>query len=88
MTQPIDPEKMRYLEGTARDIGNLIGGAINRLSSPSGKKEYGFALILFSYAGSELTYISSSERSDMLKLLQEMITKLRSEEPGTSESRN
>ena len=88
MTQPIDPERMRFLEGTSREIGNLIGSVINRLSSPSDKKQYGFTLILFSYEGSELTYISSSERSDMIRLLQEMISKLRSEEPGTSESRN
>jgi hypothetical protein len=87
MSQPIDPKKMRYLEATSRDIGHLIGNAINR-QSQGGKKQYGFCLILFSYEGSELTFISSAERSDMLKLLQEMVSKLRSEEPGTSETRN
>lgn len=83
--KPIDPERMRFIEHMARDIGHRIGDAINRAGA---KKTYGFMLTIFSYEGSELTYISSAERADMIKLLTEMIQKLRSEEPGTSESRN
>jgi len=84
--RPIDPQKMREMEATGREIGKSIGRAIDVM--PGGRKKYGFTLLLFSYEGAELTYISSAQRQDMINTMQEMISKLRSEEPGTSSSRN
>lgn len=66
--RPVDPEKMRWLESQARDIGNLLGEAVKRSGHP-----HGFALFLFSFEGAEMTYISNSNREDMVKMLVEFI---------------
>lgn len=71
MMDPVDPEKMRNLERLGRQIGQLIGEAINR----SGAKDHGFALFIFSYKGSEMTYVSSANREDMIKALHEFLAK-------------
>lgn len=77
---------MRGMEHNAREIGAALGRALDRM--PGGRKSFGFTLLLFSYDGPEITYISSAQRADMIKTMQEMIAKLRGTEPGTSESRN
>lgn len=84
--RPIDPDKLRRMEHNAREIGAALKSAMDRM--PGGRKEFGFALLIMSFDGPELTYISSIERKGMMDALQELLTKLRSEEPGTSESRN
>jgi hypothetical protein len=77
--QPINPIKMKYLEQHAREIGEIVGRVINR----PGYKEFGFALMLFSFAGPELTWISSAEREDMIKVLKEFQQRLEEGTAGT-----
>lgn len=79
----LDPEKMKMLEKNVRELGHIIGGVINRFCMPSSKKEYGFALMLFSYTGPELTYVSSGSRDDMRKMLQELLEHWEGGEPDT-----
>ena len=69
----IDPERLKHLESTARDIGHILGKTVNRWGAP---REFGFALMLFSYDGPELTWISSADRADMIKVLDEFKEKL------------
>ena len=64
---------MRWLERMARNIGQMIGDAINR----AGHK-YGFCLFLFSFNGPEMTFISNADRADMVKALEEFIQRQRS----------
>jgi hypothetical protein len=65
--RPIDPKTLHDLEATAREIGHLIGGAVDQL----GKGQNGFCLMLYSFDGPELTWISNSNRDDMIKVLSE-----------------
>lgn len=74
--KPIRPEVMKRIEANARKLGHVIGGSINALGQA---KETGFALVIFSYEGSELTYVSSAEREDMIKALTELLLHLRAE---------
>lgn len=73
MMREIDPEKIKHLEKSAREIGSVVGNAINRFGAT---REYGFCLMLFSYEGPELTWISSGNREDMIKVLDEFKEKL------------
>lgn len=66
----VDGDQMRYLEGMAREIGGLLGGAIKR----SGTR-YGFCLMLFSFEGPEFTYVSNSNREDTIRMLEEFIAR-------------
>jgi hypothetical protein len=77
----IDPEQMRYLESMGRNIGSVLGAAIERRG-----KKYGFALMLFSFEGPEFTWISNAERATMVKTMQEFIN--RNPPDQTSEERN
>jgi|GEM_PF-1585708 len=84
--RPIDPDKMRDLEHQARSIGNVIGSVINKGRE---LKANGFMLCLFSFEGPEFTYISNSDRQDMIKTLTELLQRLQSGEADqTSEQRN
>ncbi len=73
--RPVDPGKMRKLEAAGREIGNIIG-----------REKLGFALFLFSFEGPEFFWISNASRADMVKALQEFIT--RNPADQTSEQRN
>ena len=82
--RPLDPELLRRLEYMAREVGYLIGHAIRVNGIP-----YGFALLMFSYDGPELTYISNAQRDDMVRALEEFIGKVKGGEASlTSERKN
>jgi hypothetical protein len=82
--KPIDPELLRRLEAEARNIGNgIANGLKQRIGKPMG-----FALFIFNFDGSELTYISNSNREDMIRLIEETATHLRGEHGMPSASKN
>ena len=66
----VNPELMRQMEATAREIGNILSQAIKDYH---GLVKQGFVLFLFTNDGPEMTYISNSNRSDMVKALKEFI---------------
>jgi len=68
--RPIDMQKLHQLEEQAREIGVLIGRGIEK------RGKYGFCLMLFDFDGPELTWISNSNRDDMIKVLDEFKTAL------------
>lgn len=73
MNYPVDPERMRKLEKTAREIGAILGHAIDAHEMNDGE-HYGFALFVFAFGErGEMTYISNSNRADMVKMLLEFI---------------
>lgn len=93
MSKQIDPAKLRYLEAKAREIGKLIDSAINEsVTGGASEKRFGFALLLFSFDGSELTWLSNAERADMIKALEELLGNWRrgkmTDFPGGIDARN
>lgn len=71
--QPIEPA----LRELMRDIGRVIGGAINQHTASTGE-QYGFALLMFGLAGDEksrMNYISNARREDLLTALKEFIAR-------------
>jgi hypothetical protein len=69
--EPVNSAKMRKLEKSAREVGHALGRAIDQAMADG--EHYGFALFVFSFGGSELTYISNAERATMRKTLQEFL---------------
>lgn len=93
LMKDIDPAKLRYLEAKAREIGKLIDDAINEsITGGQSNKKFGFALLLFSFDGSELTWISNAEREDMTKALEELLSNWKrgkmTDFPGGIDARN
>jgi hypothetical protein len=74
--KPVNPQVLHKLEEKAREIGGLIGKS---LAEGMGKR-YGFTLMLFSFDGAELTWISNANRDDMVELLKEFQAALQSGE--------
>jgi len=74
--EKIDPKNLRQLEAKARSIGKIIDDAINPLNPATGSRgrKKGFALLLFSFEGPELTWLSNAERDDMIRLLEELLS--------------
>jgi hypothetical protein len=70
----IRPDVLARMELRARMLAKAIHGVID----PQRLRQVGFTLILFSYDGSESTYVSSAKRDDMIKFLDEMLIRLRS----------
>lgn len=70
---------LRNLEAKARSIGRTLDDAINPPNPANGKQDRknGFALLLFSFEGSELTWLSNAEREDMIRLLEEMLLRFK-----------
>jgi len=66
----IDPKTLHDLEDSARKLGRALDDVLN----PTRPKTAGFALLLFSFDGPELTWISNADRADMLKALGEFMT--------------
>ncbi|HKS27785.1 MAG TPA: hypothetical protein VJS44_08195 [Pyrinomonadaceae bacterium] len=87
----VDPAKMRYLEARAREIAKRLDAALNQQVTGA-PKQYGFALLLFSFNGSELTWISNAEREDMIRLMEEMLERWKKGDmtdfPGGIDARN
>lgn len=77
MKGPMDMDKMRRMEASARDLGHVLGEALSTIHS--GEK-MGFALMLFSFEGPEFTWISNAQRDDMIRALREFIGKYESGE--------
>ncbi len=69
---PVDGDMMRRMEATAKDIGHLLGDAIQATNPGAG-----FAVMIFSFEGPEFTYISNARRDDMLKMLEEFVGRMR-----------
>ena len=69
----LDLDKLHEMESEARDIAQVIGGVLDKAHGP---KKVGFCLMIFSFDGEELTYISSAQREDMIKLLKEFRQRL------------
>lgn len=59
----IDLALLHRLEKQARKLANLIGYGI--------EKGHGFVLMVFSFDGPEMTWISNANREDMIKVLDE-----------------
>lgn len=75
----INPANLRNLEAQARAIGKTVDSAINPPDPATGRKRRrnGFALLLFSFEGPELTWISNGEKDDMVKVLEEMLSRFK-----------
>lgn len=73
----VDPKTLHEIEEMAREVGALIGEATRRQAQAKGIERYGFALMMFSFAGPEFTWISNAEREDMIKVLKEFIQQLK-----------
>jgi hypothetical protein len=85
---PMDMDKMRRMESSARDIAKLLERALDGFRESNGNK-MGFALMLFSFDGPEFTWISNAQRDDMIKALREFIAKYESgEATQTYQQRN
>lgn len=68
---PVDPKIMRVLEAIARELADVLDDTANGIFS---RKQFGYMLMIFSFKGSELTYISNSRREDVVKMMLEFIT--------------
>lgn len=70
----IDGKKMRDMEACGRDIARSLQVAFDRFGQ-YGDEKWGFALMIFSFNGPEFTWISNAQRADMVKAMQEFITR-------------
>jgi hypothetical protein len=71
---PMDADKMRRMEACAREIAGHLQKAFDMWRAMGHQEEkWGFALFIFSFGGAEMTYISNSNREDMVKMLLEFI---------------
>jgi hypothetical protein len=88
----VDPAKLRYLESRAREIARRLDSALNPDIGTGAPKGYGFALLLFSFRGEELTWISNAKREDMIRLMEEMLERWKrgdmTDFPGGIDARN
>jgi len=75
----LNPKILRELEVQARSLGRTLDGAINPLNPATGGqgRKKGFALLLFSFDGPELTWLSNAERDDMIRLLEELLSRFK-----------
>ena len=81
---PMDPEKLRKMEAFCRELGGVIGDAVDgRIGG-----HQGFAFFLFSFNGPEMTWISNAQRADIIAALEAFIRMYRNEAPTTSAERN
>lgn len=76
----ISKEKLRGMESNARNLA----GKIDQHMSIASTEHYGFALVLFSFEGPELTYVSNAERADMINALEELVGNLKRGSEGTA----
>lgn len=59
---------LEELEARAREVGT----AVHRCTPPG----VGFAVLLFEHGGGQMTYVSNSNRADMIRALRECATTL------------
>lgn len=70
----MDGDELRSMEAAGRDIAASLQRAFERFRAKGGEK-WGFALMIFSFDGPEFTWISNAQRADMVKTMQEFITR-------------
>lgn len=70
----MDGDKIRSMETAAREIAKSLGIALARFEG-DGSEKWGFALMIFSFDGPEFTWISNAQRTDMVKAMQEFISR-------------
>jgi hypothetical protein len=85
MKRDMNPDLLRRMEASGRDIGKALDRAFTNFQRTTDDK-WGFALMIFSFDGPEFTWISNAQRADMVKAMQEFIT--RNPPDVTSEGRN
>lgn len=70
---------LRNMESQARSLGRTLDNTINPPNPATGNRDRkkGFALLLFSFDGPELTWLSNAEREDMIRLLEEILLKMK-----------
>ena len=79
----MDNEKLRKMEAMKRRIGGLIAGAIK--DSPAGK-DTGFCLLIFSFKGEEMTWISNAERNSMILAIEEFLLAVKTGQANTHDN--
>jgi hypothetical protein len=70
----MDGNKIRSMEAAAREIAKSLGRAFESFHDGDDEK-WGFALMIFSFDGPEFTWISNAQRADMVKAMQEFISR-------------
>lgn len=70
----MDGDKIRSMEAAAREIAKSLSVAFGRFHNDTDEK-WGFALMIFSFDGPEFTWISNAQRADMVKAMQEFISR-------------
>ena len=81
----MDGAKLRSMEASGREIAKSLERAFAQWKEQGGEK-WGFALMIFSFDGPEFTWISNTQRADMVKAMQEFIN--RNPPDQTSEQRS
>lgn len=81
----MDPDKIRSMEHAGRDLAKVLERVLKEYFAKGGER-WGFALMFFSFDGPEFTWISNAQRADMVKTMQEFIS--RNPPDQTSEQRN
>jgi hypothetical protein len=82
--EEIDPQLLRRMEANCRDLGHMLGSAIQLEN-----ERIGFALMIFAFDGPEFTWISNAQRDTMIRALEEFIAKYKSgEATQTSTGKN
>jgi FPC/CPF motif-containing protein YcgG len=72
--RPMDAAKLRAMEHSGREIAKALERAFARYGEDHSDK-WGFALMIFSFDGPEFTWISNAQRADMVKAMQEFISR-------------
>jgi len=72
------------LEKQAREIASAMDVAING-DVPKAERLYGFALLMFSFGDppQPATYISNGEREDMIRAIEEWLSRIKGQEPAS-----
>lgn len=91
----VNPKILREMEAKARSMGRALDEALNPPSPVTGRRgkaKTGFALLLFSFEGPELTWLSNAERAGMIATLEEILAKMKAGQmddfPGGIDARN
>jgi hypothetical protein len=73
------PEQEQPIESKIKQTANGIAAAIDEALNPDGKKEWGFALLMFRLGdnreGDRMNYISNAKRDGMLAAMKEFIAR-------------
>ena len=73
MDKEFDYAKFALRHAEAEAILEKVGTSMKEICPPG----WGFSFFLFEYVGENFFYISSAEREDIIKLLQEFLNKLK-----------